>query len=146
MSDLVMVRPIRTEADYEAALDEIATIMTARAGTREGDRLDVLSTLVEAYEAEHHAIEAPDPIALLEFAMEQRGADRADLEPMIGPRGRVSEVLTRKRPLSLSMIRKLKDEWHLPADVLVRTYALRKSRVGKANRAGRGAPRRSLVA
>ncbi len=70
MSELVMVRPIRTEADYAAALGEIGKIMTARAGTPEGDRLDVLSTLVEAYEAEHHAIEAPDPIALLEFAME----------------------------------------------------------------------------
>ena len=69
MSELVMVRPIRTEADYEAALAEIDGLMTARSGTVEGDRLDVLATLVEAYEAEHHAIDAPDPIALLEFAM-----------------------------------------------------------------------------
>src|SRR5688572_21494421 len=130
MSELVMVRPIRTEADYEAALEEIGAIMTARAGTPEGDRLDVLSTLVEAYESEHHAIEAPDPIALLEFAMEQRGADRADLEPMIGTRGRVSEVLTRKRALSLAMIRNLKTKWALPADVLVRSYPLRKSLAG----------------
>lgn len=143
MSELVMVRPIRTEADYEAALEEIGKIMTARTGTPEGDRLDVLSTLVEAYEAEHHAIGAPDPIALLEFAMEQRGADRAELEPMIGPRGRVSEVLTRKRPLSLSMIRKLKDEWHLPADVLVRTYSLRKAVV---RRTGRASPKRPSAA
>lgn len=127
MSELVMVRPVRTKADYEAAIEEIGTIMTARAGTPEGDRLDVLSTLVEAYEAEHHSIEAPDPIALLEFAMEQRGADRTDLEPMIGARGRVSEVLTRKRALSLSMIRKLKDQWDLPTDVLVRSYSLRRS-------------------
>lgn len=134
MSELVMVRPIRTEADYEEALEEIGRLMTARAGTPEGDRLDVLSTLVEAYEAEHHAIEAPDPIALLEFAMEQRGADRADLEPMIGGRGRVSEVLTRKRALSLSMIRNLKARWALPADVLVRSYPLKKSAVGKARR------------
>jgi HTH-type transcriptional regulator/antitoxin HigA len=142
MSELVRVRPIRTEADYQAALNEIGTIMTARAGTPEGDRLDVLSTLVEAYEAEHYPIEAPDPVALIEFAMEQRGADRADLEPMIGPRGRVSEVLNRKRPLSLSMIRKLKDEWHLPADVLVRTYSLRKVRgpkhAGLSDRTGAG--------
>jgi HTH-type transcriptional regulator/antitoxin HigA len=134
MSELVMVRPIRTEADYEAALEEIGAIMTARAGTPEGDRLDVLSTLVEAYESEHHAIEAPDPIALLEFAMEQRGADRADLEPMIGTRGRVSEVLTRKRALSLAMIRNLKTKWALPADVLVRSYPLRKSLAGKSRR------------
>jgi HTH-type transcriptional regulator/antitoxin HigA len=128
MSELVTVRPIRTEADYEEALEEIGRLMTARAGTAEGDRLDVLSTLVEAYEAEHHAIDAPDPIALLEFAMEQRGADRTDLEPMIGTRARVSEVLTRKRSLSLAMIRKLKAKWELPAEVLVRAYPLRKPR------------------
>jgi len=128
MSDLVMVRPIRTKTDYEEALAEIGELMTARAGTSEGDRLDVLSTLVEAYEAEHHAIDAPDPIALLEFAMEQRGADRSDLEPMIGSRGRVSEVLTRKRSLSLAMIRNLKATWELPADVLVRSYPLKKHR------------------
>ena len=127
MSEMVMVRPVRTEADYEAALGEIGRLMTARAGTPEGDRLDVLSTLVEAYETEHHAMDAPDPIALVKFAMEQRGADRADLEPMIGGRGRVSEVLSRKRALSLAMIRKLKAEWALPADVLVRSYALRRS-------------------
>ena len=126
MSEMVMVRPVRTAADYAATLDEIGGLMTARAGTPEGDRLDVLSTLVEAYETEHHAIDAPDPIALVKFAMEQRGADRAALEPMIGGRGRVSEVLSRKRALSLSMIRKLKTEWALPADVLVRSYALRR--------------------
>lgn len=125
MSEMVTVRPVRTEADYQAALDDIGQLMSARAGTPEGDRLDVLSTLVEAYETEHHAIDAPDPIALVKFAMEQRGADRADLEPMIGGRGRVSEVLSRKRALSLSMIRKLKSEWALPADVLVRPYSLR---------------------
>ena len=126
MSEMVMVRPVRTEADYEAARNEIGRLMTARAGTPEGDRLDVLSTLIEAYETEHHAIDAPDPIALVEFAMEQRGADRAELEPMIGGRGRVSEVLSRKRALSLSMIRKLNTEWALPADVLVRSYSLRR--------------------
>lgn len=126
MSDAVMVRPVRTEADYQVALGEIGGLMTARAGTPEGDLLDVLSTLVEAYEAEHHAIEAPDPIALVEYAMKQRGADRAALEPMIGGRGRVSEVLARKRALSLSMIRKLKAEWALPADILVRSYSLRR--------------------
>ena len=128
----VMVRPIRTEADYEAALEEIGRLMTARPGTPEGDELDVLSTLVEAYEAEHHAIDAPDPIALIEFAMEQRGADRTDLEPMIGTRGRVSEVLNRKRPLSISMIRNLRDNWQLPADVLVRMYPLHRTTVRKA--------------
>ena len=120
----VMVRPIRTEQDYEAALDEVGRLMNARAGTAQGDELEVLSTLVEAYEAEHYPIEAPDPIALLEFAMEQRGADRRDLEPLIGSRGRVSEILARKRPLTIAMIRKLTEEWGLPADVLVQPYRI----------------------
>jgi HTH-type transcriptional regulator/antitoxin HigA len=123
-----MVRPIRTEDDYEAALEEIGQLMNARPGTPRGDELEVLTTLVEAYEAEHHAIEAPDPIALLEFAMEQRGADRSDLEPLIGRRGRVSEILGRKRPLTIGMIRKLKEQWGLPADVLVQPYRLSKTK------------------
>lgn len=135
--DTVTVRPVRTERDYEDALERIGQLMTARPGTPEGDELDVLSTLVEAYEAEHYPIEAPDPIALVKFAMEQRGADRTELEPMIGGRGRVSEVLNRKRALSLSMIRKLKAEWALPADVLVRTYTLRKSAARGSGRTGR---------
>lgn len=122
---MVMVRPVRTEADYKAAIDEIGRLMTARAGTPEGDRLDVLATLVEAYEAEHHAIEAPDPIALVEFVMEQRGLDRAALEPMIGTRGRVSEILSRRRLLTLTMIRRLQQGLDLPADALVRAYPIR---------------------
>lgn len=128
MSELVAVRPIRTEQDYEAALSDVETLMTARAGTPEGDRLDVLSTLIEAYEAEHHAIDAPDPVALIEFVMEQRGLDRADVGKFIGPRGRVSEVLSKKRALSLPMIRKLQIGLGLPASVLVRPYRLRKRR------------------
>lgn len=133
--EAVMVRPVRTERDYEDALEEIGRLMTARPGTAEGDQLDVLSTLVEAYEAEHYPIEAPDPIALIEFAMAQRGADRAHLEPMIGSRGRVSEVLTRKRPLTLAMIRRLNAEWGLPADVLVRSYAVRRASSKRTGRA-----------
>ncbi len=124
---MVEVRPIRTERDYEAALAEIEGLMSAKPGTSEGDRLDVLATLVEAYETEHHAIEAPDPIALIQFAMEQRGLDRSDLQPMLGGRGRVSEIITRKRPLTLDMIRRLQSELGLPADALVRQYPLRKS-------------------
>lgn len=130
----VMVRPVRTEQDYEAALEEIGRLMSARSGTPEGDELDVLATLVEAYEAKHYPIETPDPIALVEFAMEQRGADRTDLEPIIGQRGRVSEVLTRKRPLTIAMIRKLNEEWGLPADVLVQPYSLRRTSVRKVTR------------
>lgn len=124
---MVEVRPIRDERAYEAALAEIEGLISAEPGTSEGDRLDVLATLVQAYEAEHHAIEAPDPIALIEFAMEQRGLDRTALQPMLGSRGRVSEIITRKRPLTLEMIRRLQSELGLPADALVRPYRLRKS-------------------
>lgn len=132
MPETLAIKPVRTEEDYERALKDIESLMDAGPGTPEADELDVLATLVEAYEAEHHAIEAPDPIALIEFAMEQRGADRTDLEPMIGTRGRVSEVLNRKRPLSISMIRNLQDSWELPADVLVRMYPLHRTTVRKA--------------
>lgn len=137
-----MVRPVRTERDYANALGEIGRLMTARPGTPDGDRLDVLSTLVEAYEAEHHPIDAPDPVALIEFAMAQREAARADLEPMIGSRGRVSEVLARKRALTLSMIRKLSEAWGLPAHVLVQPYPLQRSAAQSA-RQGRTSRKRA---
>jgi HTH-type transcriptional regulator/antitoxin HigA len=125
---MVEVSPIRTEQDYDAALAEVEGLMAALPGTPEGDRLDILVTLVQAYEAEHHAIEAPDPISLLQFVMEQRGLDRAALQPMIGGRGRVSEVMARKRPLTLTMIRRLQETLGLPAEVLVRPYELRGSK------------------
>lgn len=128
MSEMVTVRPIRTEQDHEAALGAVEALMDARPGTPDGDRLDILATLIEAYETEHHAIDAPDPIALIEFVMEQRGLDRADLGKFIGTRGRVSEVLSKRRSLSLPMIRKLHGELGLPAAVLVRPYRLRKPR------------------
>lgn len=127
MPNALAIKPIRSEADYDRALLEIDALFDARPGTPEGDELDVLVTLVEAYEAEHHAIGAPDPIALIEFAMEQRGADRSDLEALIGPRGRVSEILNRRRPLTLPMIRRLTVEWGLPTEALVQPYDLRRS-------------------
>ena len=125
---MVEVRPIRTEQDYEAALDQIESLMSAAPETPEGDRLDVLVTLVEAYEARHHPIEAPDPIALLDFVIEQRGLDRTALQPMIGTRGRVSEVMSRKRPLTLAMIRNLQSKFGLPADALIQPYRLDRSK------------------
>jgi HTH-type transcriptional regulator/antitoxin HigA len=125
---MVEVNPIRSEREYDAALEEIEALMQARAGTPEGDRLDVLVALVQAYEAEHHRIDAPDPIALLQFVMEQKGIGRAALQPMIGSRGRVSEIMTRKRALTLPMIRKLQAGLGLPADVLVRPYRIRRSK------------------
>lgn len=116
------IRPIRTEKDYQSALAEAASLMDAEAETPEGDRLDVLATLLEAYEAAHYPIEAPDPIAAIEFMMEQKGLTRRDIEPAIGSRGRVSEILNRKRPLTLQMIRALSVLLDLPADLLIKEY------------------------
>ena len=120
----ITVPLVRTEAEYEAALADIEALMTAAAGTPEGDRLDVLVTLVQVYEARHHPVEAPDPVALIEHMMEARGLVRADLEPALGSSGRVSEVLNRRRPLSLSMIRALHRQFHLSARVLIQDYPL----------------------
>jgi HTH-type transcriptional regulator/antitoxin HigA len=113
------VKPIRSERDYRQALKEIERLMDARAGTAQGDRLDVLATLVEAWEKKHHAIEAPDPIEAIRFAMEQRGLKRRDLEPLIGSRARVAEVLNRRRALTLPMIRRLHLELGIPAESLI---------------------------
>ena len=119
------IRPIRTKADYRAALKEVDRLWEADPGTPEGDRVDVLVTLIEAYEAKHHPIPAPDPIAAIEFMMEQKGLTRRDLEPAIGSRGRVSEVLTRKRPLTLPMVRALSTLLEIPTEVLVQPYETR---------------------
>ncbi|WP_419161624.1 helix-turn-helix domain-containing protein [Candidatus Palauibacter sp.] len=118
------IRPIRNEADYDAALAEIDRLMGAAPGTPEGDALEVLVTLVERYEAEHWVIDAPDPLALIEHVMEARGLRQKDLATVIGSQPHASEVLNRRRPLSLAMIRALAAEWSLPADVLVREYEL----------------------
>jgi HTH-type transcriptional regulator/antitoxin HigA len=115
----IKVRPIHTEEDYETVLSEIDELMDAAPGTPEGDRFDVLVTLVEAYEARHWAIEAPDPIEAIRVRMEQKNLRPRDLEPMIGSRGRVSEVLSRKRALTLPMIRRLAHGLDLRADVLI---------------------------
>ena len=91
------VRPIRTEADYETALSELAELWGAKAGTHRGDRLDVLATLIDAYETQHDPIDPPDPIEAIKFRMEQQGLTRRDLEGIIGTRTRIAEVLNRKR-------------------------------------------------
>lgn len=114
------LRPIRTEADHAAALEELGRLWGAPVGSREGDRLDVLATLIDAYEAKHHPIDPPDPIAAIRFRMEQQGLSRRDLEPLIGSRGRVAEVLAGKRALSIAMIRRLHDVLGIPADILIR--------------------------
>src|SRR5271169_4502907 len=104
------LKPIRNEADHEAALAEVERLWGAKSGTPKGDRLDVLVTLIEVYEEKHHPIDAPDPVQAIEFRMEQMGLTRKDLEPLIGKRWRVSEVLNKKRPLSLTMIRRLNEK------------------------------------
>jgi HTH-type transcriptional regulator/antitoxin HigA len=114
------VKPIRTRKDYEAALAEVERLWGAKRGTPEGDRLDVIATLLEAYEAEHFPIEPPDPIEAIKFRMEQRGLTRKDLEPFIGTRTRVAEVLNRKRSLSIAMIRRLHAALGIPAETLIR--------------------------
>ena len=114
------VRPIRTEADYDAAMEEVATLWGAASGTTKGDRLDVLATLIDAYEAKHHAMDAPDPIEAIKFRMEQQGMTRKDLEDIIGTRTRIAEVFNRKRGLSIDMIRRLHDRLGISAEVLIR--------------------------
>jgi HTH-type transcriptional regulator / antitoxin HigA len=116
----VEVNPIRSEADYEAALAEIERLWGAKAGTQEGDRLDVLATLIDAYENDHHPIDPPDPIEAIKFRMEQRGLTRRDLEAILGTRARVAEVLNRKRDLSIGMIRRLHERLGISAEVLIR--------------------------
>jgi HTH-type transcriptional regulator/antitoxin HigA len=116
----IELKPIRTEADYDAALAEIGRLWEAKSGTPDGDRLDVLATLIEAYETRMHPIDPPDPIEAILFRMEQQGMTRKDLEPLIGTRARVAEVLNRKRGLSIEMIRRLNEELGISADVLIR--------------------------
>jgi HTH-type transcriptional regulator/antitoxin HigA len=114
------LKPIRTKADYKKALREVERLWGARSGTPEGDRLDVLATLIDAFEAEHYPMESPDPVEAIKFRMEQQGLSRKDLEPLIGTRTRVAEVLNRKRGLSIGMIRRLHDRLGISAEVLIR--------------------------
>ena len=118
------IKPIRSEADYDAALAEIDRLMGVTSGTPESDRLEVLVTLVERYEAERWSIDAPDPISVIHHVMEARGLRQRDLAALIGSQSHASEIRRRRRPLSLAMIRLLAAEWSLPADVLVREYKL----------------------
>lgn len=116
----VELKPIRTEADYEAALEEVGRLWGAGSGSAEGDRLDVLATLIDVYEAQHYPMDPPDPIEAIRFRMEQQGLTRKDLEPMIGNRGRVAEVMNRKRGLSIEMIRNLHEQLGISAEILIR--------------------------
>jgi len=113
------IHPIRNDRDHAQALQQIEKLWGAREGTPEADNLEVLVTLVDDYEAKHHPIDPPDPIEAIKFRMEQMGLSRTDLEAIIGSRGRVSEILTRRRRLTIPMITKLRDRLGISADVLI---------------------------
>ena len=117
MDDL---KPIRTEGDYATALAEVERLWGAPANSPEGDRLDILATLIDAYESEHFPMDPPDPIDAIRFRMEQQGLSRKDLEGLIGTRTRVAEVLNRRRGLSINMIRRLHERLGISAEVLIR--------------------------
>jgi HTH-type transcriptional regulator/antitoxin HigA len=114
------LKPIRNKRDHEAALKEVERLWGAKLGTEEGDRLDVLATLIDVYEAAHDPVDPPDPIEAIKFRMEQQGLSRKDLEPLIGTRTRVAEVLNRRRSLSIGMIRRLHKKLGISAEVLIR--------------------------
>lgn len=130
------IKPIRTKKDYRAALQEIQKLWGAAEGSDAGDRLDVLVTLVDAYEEEHERIAAPNPIAAIEHRLDQMGYTQADLSRVFGSRARASEVLNRKRKLTLEMIRILHNEFQIPLVALIQDYPLAK----------RATPRRSRSA
>lgn len=119
------IRPIRTDDDHAAALEVIDRLWGADPATPEGARLEVLLTLVDAYEETHHPMPPSDPVSAITFMIDQRGLTRRDLEPMIGSRARVAEVLNRRRALTLPMIRRLSEGLGIPADILVRAYPTR---------------------
>ena len=118
------LQPIKTEAEHDVALQEIEKLWDAPDGSPESDKLDVLVTLVEAYEDKHYPILSPDPVEAITHYMESQNLSRHDLESYLGSRSRVSEVLNRKRPLSLTMIRKLQSGLGISADILVQPYPL----------------------
>lgn len=121
------VKPIRSEANYEAAMAEVERLWGAKSGTPRGDRLDVLATLIDAWEGEHHPMDPPDPIEAIKFRMEQQNLTRKDLEGILGTRTRVAEVLNRRRGLSINMIRRLHKELGIPAEVLIRSSRLKRA-------------------
>jgi HTH-type transcriptional regulator/antitoxin HigA len=116
----VNIQPIKTDQDYRAALRDIESLMSAELNSKEGERLDILVTLIEAYERRHFPLDLPDPVAAIRFQMEQKGLVPKDLEPMIGRSNRVYEILNRKRPLTLKMIWRLHQQLGIPAESLIR--------------------------
>ena len=123
----IELKPIRSERDYKRALAQLKKLWSAKSGTAESDQLDILATLIDSYEAEHDPIDPPDPIAAIKFRMEQQGLSRKDLEPLIGSRTRVAEVLNGRRGLSIAMIRRLHAKLGIPAEVLIRPTRVRRA-------------------
>ncbi len=121
------IKPIKTEADYRAAMEEVERLFDSKPGTPEGDRLEVLATLIEVFEEKHYIIPLPDPVEAILYYVESRGLARRDLEQYIGARARVSEILNRKRPLTIGMIRKLHAGLGIPAEVLIQPYSSEES-------------------
>ncbi len=119
------IRPIHTPADYQSTLKEVSALVDADPprGTLDADRLEILGTLLQAYEVQHYPLELPDPIEAIKFRMDQQGLAAKDLQPMIGGLNRVYEVLNRKRPLSLSMVRRLNATLGISAECLIREVA-----------------------
>ena len=137
---------IKTEEAYEEALGFVESLMDAKPGSRQEEELELWALLVEQYEKEQHPIEAPDPIEAIRFRMDQLGLDRKDMEPFIGSKSKVSEVLNRKRPLSLPMIRSLHHRLGIPADVLVRDVSLATVKKPPATRGKRPLKRKTATA
>mgnify|MGYP001091427579 FL=1 len=116
------ISPIRNEKDYKKALERLEVIFDAKQGTKEGDELEILAILIDNYESENFPIEMPDPISAINFRMEQMGLKQKDLVEMIGFKSRVSEIMNRKRKLTLDMIRKLSTQLRIPTEVLIQDY------------------------
>lgn len=114
------IKPVKTDADYSAVLEEIETLMMAAPDTPEGEKLDILVTLIEAYESKHYPLDLPDPVEAIKFEMDRKGLSIKDLEPMIGKSNRVYEILNHKRSLTLNMIRKLHEGLGIPAESLIK--------------------------
>ena len=129
MSD---VKPIRTEADYDAALAEVERLWGAKSGTPKGDRLDVLATLIDVYENEHYPMDPPDPIEAIKFRMEQQSLTRKDLEGIVGSRTRIAEILNRRRALSINMIRRLHEKLGISTDILIQPSQIKTIRTKRA--------------
>ncbi len=118
------IKPVKTDKDYSEALQEVEKLMNATPDSPEGDRLEILVTLIESYEEKNYPIPPPDPVGAILHQMESQGLSRRDLEPLLGSRARVSEILNKKRSLSLNMIRKLQKKLGISAEILIRPYKL----------------------